>query len=207
MPMTDEWKKLSSQQHCAIVELLEEYDRRNQSVVPQVIPTLYTVFSSWDASQKPPVPVVSHPKFDAFSSLFAPSNNHEAIGSKRARSPDSEDDATQRHRKKKKNQGNNDSDQDPPEDMKALAQHIMAREASIAEHYKKQNKDIVIFLVRKYLYNASRIEPWSPEDDGKDRVFVSDIRTPKAGGDSLDHCIGVLNELKSAYETQKRNKS
>ncbi|KAK8078233.1 hypothetical protein PG996_004403 [Apiospora saccharicola] len=199
-----EWNKLYTQQKIAIRKLFDEYDRRIQYAARR-FDILSIVFSSWDASQKPPVPVVSHPKLDVFSSLFAPSNNHEASGSKRARSPDSEDDA-QRPRKKKKNQSNNDSDQDPPEDMEALAQHIMAREASIAEHYKKQNKDIVIFLVRKYLYNVSRIEPWSPEDDGKDRVFISDITTPKAGGDSLDQCIGVLNELKSAYETHKRNK-
>lgn len=87
-----------------------------------------------------------------------------------------------------------------------MAQHIVAREASNAEHYKKQNMDILVFLVRKYLYNAGRTEPWSPEDDGKPRVSMSDMG-PQKDGDCLNQCIGLLHEIKSAYEDQKRSSS
>lgn len=62
--------------------------------------------------------------------------------------------------------------------------------------------EILVFLVRKYLYNASRIEPW---DDGKPKVSVDDIRHSQDGGDYLNQWFGLLNEVKSAYKNKKRN--
>lgn len=116
MPVAHEvaWANLIPQQRIEILILLGKHWQRTQNVrnLKEVLPE---VFSSWDASQKPPVPVVSYPRLNVFS-LFA---SNEVSGSKRARSPDSGDD-TQRH-SKKRNRDNIDPDQDPPEDVSNIS--------------------------------------------------------------------------------------
>ncbi|KAK7920418.1 hypothetical protein PG985_008440 [Apiospora marii] len=207
-----QWSKLSAQQQAAIKNLHAEFRERTQcSPAQPCLTDLMMEAFSWDASRKPPIPIISHPDLDlSLDNLLA--SSQEARSPKRVKLSESE--GGEAEEGPPSHDLPNDNEAPAPASShqgvtnpEAMAQHIVAREASNAEHYKKQNMDILVFLVRKYLYNADRVIPWSPEDDGQPRVSFSDIKPPKNSGGYLDQCIGLLNELKSAYENKKRGRS
>ncbi|KAK8093860.1 hypothetical protein PG997_000545 [Apiospora hydei] len=66
-------------------------------------------------------------------------------------------------------------------------------QTEFAKHYAEQNTQILIFLARKYLYNANRIEPWSPKHDGEPSVSIADIKkTPSAPGYLMEAMLKAM---------------
>ncbi|KAK8086276.1 hypothetical protein PG994_001250 [Apiospora phragmitis] len=199
----DAWAALSAHQKEAIDDLVAKYTH--------LVPFTFTrdelltdVFSSWDSSRKPTVPTIYHQGLTGLDSLAAMKRT----------SPDSEDSENGRPNKVQRT-ANGRAPNYPSEDDKelssasrelaasdpeALAREIVVTGHFVAKHYEKQNCVVLAFLVQKYLYNAGRIEAWSPEQDGKPQVSTSDIRAPLEPQEYVDLCVENLEEVKRAVK-------
>ena len=78
------------------------------------------------------------------------------------------------------------------EDPISIVTAVKKRRNDLIRHYRGQNFAVIIFLIRKYIYNAPRIEPWSPEQDGKPGVSESDITELPSASKYLHECKEML---------------
>ncbi|KAK8039710.1 hypothetical protein PG993_008121 [Apiospora rasikravindrae] len=75
----------------------------------------------------------------------------------------------------------------------------------LRHHYNQQNRQVLIFLIRKYLYNTRHPELWSPELDGKPGVSDDDIRKPPRASEYLKVCMETMGAAAKSLDEVKHH--
>ncbi|KAK8037092.1 hypothetical protein PG991_001406 [Apiospora marii] len=189
------------------------------------------VFFNWTAKTKPNVPSVTYPQIEEFSftrrsaKVSQPANppGQEVERPSKIRRTSGTDAASQQSSNSDRAQSNSQPfhltlaspSSKPGSYSKQIEMVVTSRETvieainkadySLYRDYSTQNRWIVIFLIRKYLYNASRVDPWFPEQDGKPGLSSSDIRPIPSGSVYIEEAIEVMKAAVENLEAAKRD--
>ncbi|KAK8093861.1 hypothetical protein PG997_000546 [Apiospora hydei] len=183
------------------------------------------VFLDWNANVKPDVPIVSYPKPKEFSiSLGGTKEEAESADppgqeverpSKIIKRTSAADIASQSSTPSASlivpspctagPDGSTDPIRMSTGSVDSACKALVKAHMQLQCHYDQQNRQILIFLIRKYIYNSRNLEPWSPEQDGKPRVSGSDIRKAPRGSEYLNECIETMGAAMRSLKELKHH--